>query len=286
MYYSALIGNPVEHSISPMFFSFIADKLNMEYAHIKVKVKSSEDLEKMLFYFKELGFCGLNITIPYKIDVYSFVDIIDESADIIKSVNTIVFKDNKLFGYNTDGKAAINSIENHLMKIDKNTKVVLIGAGGAGRPICYELYKKTKNITVLNRYEDEALEMIKLISNNIVFKDLSDKNIIESLNNADLIINSTPVGMYPNINENIIKEEIWNKINNVSSKKFFDVIFNPYKTKFLKEAEKRNAETCSGLLMMIYQIMSAFELWTGLKTNFIDVKAAENEISKKMKNIF
>lgn len=285
MYYSALIGNPVEHSISPMFFNYIAEKLNMEYAHIKVKIDTTENLKRELLYFKELGFCGVNITIPYKIDAYKYVDAIDESADLIKSVNTILFHDNKMIGYNTDGKAAVNSIENHLMKINKDTKVTILGAGGAGRPICYEVYKKTKNITVINRYKDEAMEMINLISKDIVFKDLSDNNIIDSINNSELIINATPVGMHPNINENIIKDELWDKICNINNKYFFDVIFNPYKTLFLEEAEKRGANVCSGLIMMIYQIMSAFELWTGLKTDIIDVLSSEKEMSERMKYI-
>ena len=210
---------------------------------------------------------------------------IDDSAKSIESVNTIKFNQNGFIGYNTDGIAAIKSIENKLCKINENTKILIIGAGGAARPICYEAYKRTKNITVMNRYKEEAESMIACISKNIPIYELSRYNYIEQINKADIIINATPVGMHPKIDEELIEEDIFKNIKSISSKYFFDVIFNPYKTKFLINAEKYGAKTCSGLYMMIYQILLAFEIWTDIKTDDIDIEDAKKEILENGYNV-
>lgn len=285
MRYSALIGNPVEHSVSPSMFKYISNKLGIEYEHLKIRVEKSEDLEKALESFKTLNFCGINITIPYKIDVVKYMDEIDDSAKQINSVNTIKFSNGKLIGYNTDGIAAIQSIENKLCKITSDTKILIIGAGGAARPICYEAYKKTKHVAVMNRYADEAQDMIKCISNDIEFYELSKENLINQISKADIIINATPVGMHPNIEDEIVKEDVYKNIKNISDKYFFDVIFNPYKTKFLLNAEKYGAKVCSGLYMMIYQILLAFNIWTEINVDSIDVEDAKEDIINNGYNV-
>ncbi len=278
MIYSALIGNPVEHSISPSMFKYISKKKNIDYEHLKIKVDKKEQLEDVLNTLKTRGVCGVNVTLPYKIDVVKYMNEIDNSAKAIKSVNTIKISQNGFIGYNTDGIAAIRSIENILCKINEDTKILIIGAGGAARPICYEAYKKTKNIIVMNRNREEAESMVECVSKDIPIYELSSYNYIEQINKADIIINATPVGMLPNIDEELITEDIFKRIENMSNKYFFDVIFNPYKTKFLINAEKYGAKICSGLYMMIYQILLAFEIWTGIKTDDIDVEDAKREM--------
>lgn len=285
MNYSALIGNPVEHSVSPGMFKYISEKKKIEYEHLKIKIDKKEQLEDVLNALNLLGFCGVNVTIPYKMDVAKFMNEIDDSAKAIRSVNTIKFNQNGFVGYNTDGVAAIKSIENKLCKINENTKILIIGAGGAARPICYEAYKKTKNITVMNRYKEEAESMIECISKNIPIYELSRCNYIEQINKADVIINTTPVGMHPQIDEELIEEDIFKNIKSISSKYFFDAILNPYKTKFLINAEKYGAKICSGLYMMIYQILLAFEIWTDIKTDDIDIEDAKKEILENGYNV-
>ena len=285
MNYSALIGNPVEHSVSPGMFKYISEKKKSEYEHLKIKIDKKEQLEDVLNALNLLGFCGVNVTIPYKMDVAKFMNEIDDSAKAIRSVNTIKFNQNGFVGYNTDGVAAIKSIENKLCKINENTKILIIGAGGAARPICYEAYKKTKNITVMNRYKEEAESMIECISKNIPIYELSRCNYIEQINKADVIINTTPVGMHPQIDEELIEEDIFKNIKSISSKYFFDAILNPYKTKFLINAEKYGAKICSGLYMMIYQILLAFEIWTDIKTDDIDIEDAKKEILENGYNV-
>ena len=285
MNYSALIGNPVEHSVSPSMFKYISKKKKIEYEHLKIKIDKKEQLEDVLNALNLLGFCGVNVTIPYKMDVAKFMNEIDDSAKAIRSVNTIKFNQNGFVGYNTDGVAAIKSIENKLCKINENTKILIIGAGGAARPICYEAYKKTKNITVMNRYKEEAESMIECISKNIPIYELSRCNYIEQINKADVIINTTPVGMHPQIDEELIEEDIFKNIKSISSKYFFDAILNPYKTKFLINAEKYGAKIFSGLYMMIYQILLAFEIWTDIKTDDIDIEDAKKEILENGYNV-
>ena len=285
MNYSALIGNPVDHSVSPSMFKYISQKKKIEYEHLKIKIDKKEQLEDVLNALNLLGFCGVNVTIPYKMDVAKFMNEIDDSAKAIRSVNTIKFNQNGFVGYNTDGVAAIKSIENKLCKINENTKILIIGAGGAARPICYEAYKKTKNITVMNRYKEEAESMIECISKNIPIYELSRCNYIEQINKADVIINTTPVGMHPQIDEELIEEDIFKNIKSISSKYFFDAILNPYKTKFLINAEKYGAKICSGLYMMIYQILLAFEIWTDIKTDDIDIEDAKKEILENGYNV-
>ncbi len=285
MRYSALIGNPVEHSVSPSMFKFISRKKNIEYEHLKINVESKEKLEETIQAMRTLGFCGFNITIPYKIDIVKFIDNIDESASIINSVNTVKIEKDKFIGLNTDGIAAVQAIENKLCNITADKKVLLIGAGGAARPICYEIYKKTKNIVVMNRYREEAEDMIKNISKDIKIYELSNKNYITQIQQADIIINATPVGMYPNSSEQLLNDSIFEKINNMSKKCFFDVIFNPYETTLLNKANQYGAKTCSGLYMMIYQILLAFEIWTGIKCDEIDIEEAKKYILDNGYNI-
>lgn len=285
MRYSALIGNPVEHSVSPSMFKFISRKKYIEYEHLKINVESKEKLEETIQAMRTLGFCGFNITIPYKIDIVKFIDNIDESASIINSVNTVKIEKDKFIGFNTDGIAAVQAIENKLCNITADKKVLLIGAGGAARPICYEIYKKTKNIVVMNRYREEAEDMIKNISKDIKIYELSNKNYITQIQQADIIINATPVGMYPNSSEQLLNDSIFEKINNMSKKCFFDVIFNPYETTLLNKANQYGAKTCSGLYMMIYQILLAFEIWTGIKCDEIDIEEAKKYILDNGYNI-
>lgn len=278
MRYSALIGNPVEHSVSPSMFKFISKEKNIEYEHLKINIGTKEKLKEAINAMKTLDFCGFNITIPYKIDIVDFMDEIDESARTINSVNTVKIVDNKFIGYNTDGIASVQAIEKELCSITAEKKVLLIGAGGAARPICYELYKKTKNIVIINRYQEEAKEMVENISKDIKIYDLSTENFNTQIKKADIIINATPVGMYPNCSEQLFDDYILKDIADMPNKYFFDVVFNPYETRFLEGAKKFGAKTCSGLYMMIYQILLAFEIWTGINVDEINIEEAKKYI--------
>jgi len=282
MYFTALLGNPVDHSISPVLFNSYAEQAGIEYAHLKIKVNSKKDLPQVLQSMAKLGFCGANITLPYKIEIIKNINSISPEAEKMGAVNTIVFKNNKISGYNTDGLGAIKAIERKLKKIGKNNKILILGAGGAARAIFYEIYKRTKNIEILNRDLKEAQKLVKDITgkNLIPIHILKIENLKKYIKESDYIINTTPVGMSPEENKRIVDLKIYNQIKNLKGKFYFDAIFNPYQTKFLKDAEKKGAKVCSGTYMMIYQAITAFELWTGFEVKEIDIEKINKRLIK------
>jgi shikimate dehydrogenase len=276
MFYSALIGRPVDHSVSPRLFNYLAKIAGLEYGHIKVNVASKKGLRDVLNSLRILGFCGANVTIPYKLEIIRHLDSVSREAKKIGAVNALTFKDNRAAGYNTDAYGALAAIEFKLKKIRKNDRVLVLGAGGAARAIVYALYEKTKNIMILNRNMAEALSLSEDISRGrISCQRLNDKNIKACLAGADIIINATPVGMHPDENKEIIKPAVWQGVG-IHKKYFFDAIFNPYKTKFLKKAEAAGAKICPGTYMMIYQGIEAFRLWTGRKLSNVNIEEANN----------
>ena len=286
MYYSALIGNPVQHSISPQLFYEISKILKIEYAHLKITVPSRDDLKKTIDSFVQLGFCGINITCPYKLDTYQLLRDSELSLEAkkIKSVNSIVIHDGKLMGYNTDGLAALLSIQK-FYPLSSENKVVILGAGGASYSILYEISKITNHIVVFNEYYDRAKEMIHQLNLDVECYDFSDEDIfIEKLNGADLIINATSVGMVPNSKESLISEDIFKKIT--SGKCFFDVIFNPWDTKLLELAGKYHHLTISGGYMLIYQAYLVLQLW--LRQEFVlsdeDIEYLVTCMKKELEN--
>lgn len=285
MRYSALLGNPVEHSISPMLFDELSKTAGLEYAHLKIKVLSRKDLGKTLSCLRKLGFCGTNITLPYKLDIIKELDEISPEAKKIGAVNTVVFSEKRTIGYNTDANGAILAIESKLKFVEDKDTILILGSGGAARAVAYELYKKCKNITVLNRDIKEARALSDNFSGNrnkIIVCPLNNENIRKGLLESNIIVNATPVGMYPETEGEIIGGDVFKSVGNLNGKFFFDVIFNPYKTNFLKMAEKSGAKVCSGTYMMIYQAISAFQLWTGIKLKKIDIEVINNKLVKSL----
>ena len=283
MYYSALIGHPVEHSISPALFSYLAKQAGLEYSHTKIGVISEKRLGRALSALIDLGFCGINVTLPYKLAVRKYLDEVSLEAAKIGAVNTVVFKGRRMIGYNTDAYGAMMAIETQLKKIKTTDKILVLGAGGAARAIIYPLYKITRNIVVLNRDMSEAAKLSRDLSRgDIKYEKLSEDNTRKYLSACNVIINSTPVGMYPAVRGEIISKKIYGDIP-VKGKYFFDAIFNPYHTPFLEYARCAGAKTCSGTYMMIYQAQKAFALWTGQRMPVIDDAAADNIMRRVLK---
>lgn len=264
MKYSALIGNPVDHSISPKLFELLANKVGIEYAHIKINVPTKKELSKTIQALCDLNFVGFNITCPYKIDMFDLLDDSQYDNEVFKinSINSVVINNGKMKGYNTDGLAAINSIK-HFYKITSKDKVVILGAGGVAYPILYEIQKITKNIVIFNESLEMANKMCEKINDEISRYSLEEQDkLYEELNKATIIINATSVGMEPNSRQTLID------INKIKSKKcFFDVIFNPWKTKLLTEAEAKGHQIISGGYMLIYQAIAVLQLWLNTKIN-------------------
>jgi len=283
MLYSALIGHPVGHSVSPILFNYLAKQVNLEYSHLKIDLSNKNKLRSGLKSLVELGFCGVNVTLPYKLDVMEHLNRISREARKIGAVNTVTFKKGKILGYNTDAEGALMAIEFKLKPINSNDQVLILGSGGAARAIAFALYQKTKKIIILSRNISEAKALSFDISRGkIIYIKLTDFNIKEQLELANVIINATPVGMHPDKGE-IINRSIWKKVD-VKNKFFFDAVFNPYMTSFLKMAESGGARVCSGMYMMIFQGIKAFSLWTGVKLSNIKVEEINDILKKSLSN--
>jgi len=293
MIVTCLIGDPVAQSVSPYMYNYFAQRAGFDYySHIKLRVFSDDkrNLPKALGAVKTLSFSGINITIPYKIEVMKYLDEIDSRAKAAGAVNTIINKNGKLIGYNTDGIGALLAIESRLKKIKSNDRVVVFGAGGAARAIVATISQKTKKIIVLNRKDDfhlaESLKNnLKKVKSQIEILPIIHKNIIKSFSDADFVINATSVGMFPNNKDSILSPAQLSEINLKSplkNKYFFDAVFNPYTTAFLTMAKKYGANICQGLYMTIYQGAASFELWTGEKIVQKDIEFVHKLIKQKM----
>lgn len=243
-----LIGNPVGHSWSHIIHNVGFDKLNINAVYLKFQV---DKLKEFIDYFKKLNTLGFSVTIPHKIEVMKYLDETDEKAKEIGAVNTILIKNKKLFGYNTDCDGAIKALKS---KTDlKNKNAVLLGAGGTTRTLAYGLRgENVNNITILNRTIGKA---------KIIAEDFDcDYGSLYDLKNIDydILINTTSVGMFPDINNSLVQPNLIKKNAVV-----FDIVFNPYKTKLLKDAGKKDCIIIPGFEMLIYGAMLQFKLWTG-----------------------
>ena len=248
-----VIGNPIDHTLSPKLHNYWIKKNNIDAIYEKQKLEES-DLGNLISQVKEKKIYGINVTVPFKKSVIPFLDELTVEAKKTQSVNTIYLEDNKILGHNTD----IGGFETSIYKsnIDlTNKKVLILGAGGVVPSIIYALTKmNVSKITLSNRTKEKA-ENLKNI-----FKEI---NIIEwgELSNFDMIINATSLGLK--------KEDKLNfDFSSINKNKFFyDVIYNPIETNFLKTGKNLGNIAINGKLMFIYQAFLAFNIWHNLKPN-------------------
>ncbi|OUJ18334.1 Shikimate 5-dehydrogenase AroE [Methanonatronarchaeum thermophilum] len=248
-----LIGDPVSHSLSPQMqnTAFKTKKLPHTYHLFHVK---KQNLKKAIEGAKALNLGGLNVTIPHKQKALKLCTETSEEAVIAGAVNTIDLKE-KIHGYNTDiigAKKAVTQPKKHY------EKAVIVGAGGAARGVCIALKDNAKQITIINRTPKKARELSELLQKQNTKSSYRPLNkLSQELSNADLLINSTPVGMYPNTNKSITTKENLHKDLIV-----FDLVYRPIKTKLLKQAEEVGAKTINGVEMLVQQGAESFKIWT------------------------
>ena len=251
-----VIGNPIEHSLSPKLHNHWIKKNNIEAVYDKKKIDENE-LKNIISKVKEEKISGINITVPFKNAVIPFLDELSPEANETKSVNTIYLYDGKTIGHNTDIAGFELAIK--YAKYDlTNKKIFLLGAGGVAPSIIYSLRKmNVSKITLSNRTKEKA-ENIKNL-----FKDIEIVDWGEIVN-FDMIINATSIGLK---NEDEIKFDY----SAVGQDKFFyDVIYNPKETIFLKRAKLFGNRTENGKMMFIYQAHQAFTLWHKLMAKIDD----------------
>ncbi|AXV38583.1 MAG: shikimate dehydrogenase [Methanobacteriaceae archaeon] len=270
-----LIGDPIEHSLSPLMHNAAFLELGLDYVYVPYRV-SKEDLETSIKGAQSLNIKGLNVTIPHKTAIIKFLDELDRSSQLIGAVNTVKFEDNIIKGYNTDGIGLVRALEE--VTSIKNKRVVITGAGGAARAAAFQiLLEGAGSMVIANRTVNNAITLRDDILNN--FK--GDVEAVDlgqlktELKDVDILIDTTPLGMYPNIDENpVITAEYMH-----SNLTVFDMVYNPLKTSLLIEADKAGAKSVSGIKMLIYQGIESFQIWTGIKPS---VMSFQNSLKDKL----
>lgn len=257
-----IIGDPIEHTLSPVMQNAAFREMGLDYIYLPFKVAEG-NLSEAIDGLRALNMAGINVTIPHKVVVMPLLDDIDGLAGYIGAVNTIVNQGGSLKGYNTDASGFYQALTANKIEVSKK-KIVILGAGGASRAIAFILADKGAELTILNRSLDSAQtiaeRVFQALRTEIKVGKLTVKNLEPVLDEADILVNTTSLGMSPDLTETPVPARLLKKELVV-----FDIIYNPLKTRLIKEAEKEGARVLNGLEMLVRQGTAAFELWTGLK---------------------
>jgi shikimate dehydrogenase len=244
-----LIGDPVEHSLSPLIHNAAYKALGLNYAYIALR---ASDVGQAIETIRTNGIRGVSVTTPYKVSAIPYLDRLDPAAKAIGAVNTIVNDNGRLIGYNTDGDAALKALEEVTGLGGK--KVIIIGGGGAALAIATALKEKKVKLTILNRTEAKA----KKIAKKVGAEDAGGLDKISLVAEADILINATTVGMSPKTEETIVPKEFLHDRLTV-----FDIVYNPKETRLLREARAKGGTVVYGYKMLLYQAAKQFKLFTG-----------------------
>ena len=248
-----IIGNPVSHSMSPAIHNAAFTEKGLKNVYVPLKIANIDTFMKEC---REIDFQGFSVTIPHKESVLPLLDDLDPNARRIGAINTIVNRNGKLTGYNTDCMAAVIGLECSLKETDEtlnNKKVSIIGAGGAARAIAFGLKEKGCDITIFNR----TIERAEKLSHDVKCKFESFEEIHQI--DSDILINTTSIGMFPNVDQTPVSKDILKEGMIV-----FDAVYNPIETRLLREANENGCHTVNGLSMFINQAAEQFRLWTNI----------------------
>ena len=244
-----LIGDPVAHSLSPLIHNAGYQALGINYVYVPFLVK---DIKRAIEGIRGLGIRGASITLPHKTRAIEYVDEMDRVALEIGAVNTIVNNEGTLIGYNTDYHGALQALEEATLLEGK--KAVLVGGGGAATAIALGLKRSGANLVILNRTKEKAKRLAEMFD----AEDFGGMEKLGEISSADILINATPVGMWPKTDQSIIPEELLHNRLTV-----FDTVYNPKETKLLIEAREKGCAIVYGYKMFLYQAAVQFELFTG-----------------------
>ncbi len=257
-----VIGDPIEHSLSPLMQNVAFRELDLDYAYLAFQVPK-EFLKSAILGITGLGMVGVNVTIPHKLDVMKYLDRIDEDALLIGAVNTIVNRNGELIGYNTDGIGAVEALERNGVQV-KGKKIAILGAGGASRAVAFKLAESARSITILNRTKSRAVALVKTLGEkrnvNVKADKLNDDALEITLGEIDILVNATSIGMWPNTSVSPVKKSLLPRSLTV-----FDIVYNPIQTQLLCDASEKDCKVVEGVDMLVYQGAAAFELWTGAR---------------------
>ncbi|MGP6150975.1 shikimate dehydrogenase [Priestia flexa] len=271
-----LIGYPVGHSLSPLMHNDAFENLGIDahYEAIQIEPDSFKvEVEKL----KKQQIKGFNVTIPYKVDIMDLLDEVDPLARAIGAVNTVVNQNGRYVGYNTDGDGYVASLLQHVGGTLKDKAVAIIGAGGAAKAIFYTLAShkdSPSSFYICNRTVEKAQRLIDQLPFQANASAITLDEAEKKVDTFDVIINTTSVGMHPDVEDAPIDIQHIRPETIVS-----DIIYNPLETKLLKEAKQKQAYCHNGVGMFVLQGALAFEKWTGIVP---DQKKMEQIVLKKL----
>ena len=261
-----IIGNPIRHSLSPMIHNGAFKRLGWNAVYLTFEIKN---LEEALRGIRGLGVRGVSVTHPFKTEVIPFLDKVEKLAKKIGAVNTIVNQGGRLIGYNTDCDGALEALEE---KMDlRGKRVVLLGAGGAARAIGFGLKERDCQLIIANRSRDRGEALSRELKCHFIPLSSLVKMKAEELE-ADVVINTTPLGMVPREKETPLPKKLLRKGMMV-----MDIVYEPLQTKLLREAKEKGCLTINGLEMLVRQGVAQFMIWTGRRP---DLKQIRNDLYK------
>jgi len=259
-----LIGNPVEHTMSPAIQNFLAEKTGQNLAYLPYRVEE-EDVRKAVEGAFALGFLGLNVTVPHKSAVIPLLVEIDGLASKIGAVNTLVRMEKGFKGYNTDMPGLYRAMQSDGVGIE-GERILILGAGGVARAVAVMLAEKNpKEIFLLNRTLARAEEIAREV-NDVAGRKLVTPMPLDGWREIPegeklVVIQATKVGMFPNVGEAAVEEDAFYR----KVKLGYDLVYNPADTKFMQLVRQAGGKAFNGFKMLLYQGIIAFELWTGEK---------------------
>lgn len=272
-YHFGLIGYPLEHSLSPVLHQAAFKGCSLEGTYRLFPIPPGENAEKdiifLLHQMRDGIIHGLNVTIPHKQAVIPYLDDLSREARAIGAVNTIVYKNRKLIGYNTDAPGLISDLKRLSFLHQYETihpRVLILGAGGAARAVAYALYVSGYSITIAARRITQAQKLVNTLQPHLEEQNrkqidairLDAGDLLPALDTFDLIVNATPVGMYPNVDVSPWPANL--RFPNRAA--VYDLVYNPIETALISSAKASGLKGDTGLGMLVYQAAKAFKLWT------------------------
>ncbi|MDH3277952.1 MAG: shikimate dehydrogenase [Nitrosopumilus sp.] len=263
----AVIGDPIDHSLSPNIHSAAFRELNLENSYIAYKIPKGE-LKEGIEALKKIKIDGFNVTIPHKIEMMKYLDKMDETCSIIGAVNTVTNNEGILKGYNTDMDGFLDPFKKKEIQI-KDKKILLLGAGGAARAIVTGFAKeKARHLTIANRTLENANSLAQFANKIGLDANATTLEKVEiNLADFDIIVNATSIGLKNELSpislETIKPESV-----------VYDIIYMPMNTDFIKKAKEKGAKIIYGYEMLLGQAVRAFEIWNGIEAPYNAMKKA------------
>ena len=275
MKHYGLLGFPLRHTMSPPIHQRLFELEGVSDFDYTLKEYSPEELSEKIS--DVLALDGFNITIPHKVEIIKYIDELADSAKRYNSVNCVVKKDGRYIGYNTDCDGFLRSIEAAGGKLDGT--VLQCGCGGVGRMIAIECVRHGAKLTVSvpEGFEDTVEPVKEYARANGFSDDIKVVHPNEIEGKFDTLINASPVGMFPKIENCPVTEDIIANCGFV-----FDVIYNPERTKLMQTAEKQGIKTCGGMAMLVWQAVVAHEIWSGANYSDSDIAKLISDMHKLM----